>query len=107
MHDTRVRVQLQTGHRDVVPAVVIHDLSVSYLTVAMMVRTIAENAVGHRVFTKKRDGEACIKAARLHEATGVDQLQLLMQTETISHKQVMSSIEMFGKHVIPEFRKAG
>jgi alkanesulfonate monooxygenase SsuD/methylene tetrahydromethanopterin reductase-like flavin-dependent oxidoreductase (luciferase family) len=51
------------------------------------------------------DPEACIKAARLHEATGVDQLQLLMQTETISHKQVMSSIEMFGKHVIPAFKK--
>ena len=51
------------------------------------------------------DPEACIKAAKLHEATGVDQLQLLMQTETIPHKQVMSSIEMFGKHVIPHFKK--
>ena len=40
-----------------------HDISVSFLTVAMMVRTIAENAVGHRVFSKKKDGEACIKAA--------------------------------------------
>lgn len=63
MQETRVRVQLQTGDRDVVPAVVIHHIAVSYLTVAMMVRTIAENAVGHRIFTKKKDGEACIKAA--------------------------------------------
>ncbi len=51
------------------------------------------------------DPEDCIKAAKLHEATGVDQLQFLMQTESIPHKQVMSSIEMFGKHVIPAFKK--
>ena len=35
-------------------------------------------------------------------ATGVDQLQFLMATETIPHDKVMSSIEMFGKHVIPQ-----
>ena len=50
------------------------------------------------------DPEACIKAAKLHEATGVDQLQFLMATETVAHKEVMKSIEMFGKHVIPAFR---
>ena len=50
------------------------------------------------------DPEACIKGARLHEATGVDELQFLMATETVDHATVMKSIEMFGKHVIPEFR---
>ena len=45
------------------------------------------------------------KAARLHEATGVDQLQFLMATETVPHKEVMKSIEMLGKHVIPAFKK--
>ena len=50
------------------------------------------------------DPEACIKGARLHEATGVDELQFLMATETVDHAAVMKSIEMFGKHVIPEFR---
>ncbi|HAA94380.1 MAG TPA: hypothetical protein DCE26_01670 [Dehalococcoidia bacterium] len=49
--------------------------------------------------------EACIKAARLHEATGVDELQMLMATETVEHEDVMKSIELFGRHVIPEFRK--
>ena len=49
---------------------------------------------------------ACIKAARLHEETGVDQLQFLMATETVPHKKVMESIEMFGKHVIPAFRQS-
>ena len=58
------------------------------------------------------DPESCLKAARLHEATGVDQLQFLMATETVPHKKVMESIEMFGKHVIPHFppgatRRAG
>ena len=53
------------------------------------------------------DPESCIKAARLHEATGVDQLQFLMATETIGHEKVMESIEMFGKYVIPEFKKSG
>jgi len=53
------------------------------------------------------DPEACIKGAKLHEATGVDELQFLMATETVDHKAVMKSIEMFGKYVIPEFRKGG
>ena len=51
------------------------------------------------------DPESCIKAVKLHEETGVDQLQFLMATETIPHENVMKSIEMFGKHVIPEFKK--
>ena len=50
------------------------------------------------------DPEACIKGAKLHEATGIDELQFLMATETVDHNTTMKSIEMFGKHVIPEFR---
>ena len=50
------------------------------------------------------DPDSCIKAAKLHEATGVDQLQFLMATETVAHDQVMESIELFGKQVIPAFR---
>jgi len=52
------------------------------------------------------DPESCIKAIKMHEETGVDHLQFLMATETIDHQQVMKSIEMFGKYVIPEFKKA-
>ena len=51
------------------------------------------------------DPEHCIEAVKVHEATGVDQLQFLMATETVGHEDVMKSIEMFGKHVIPEFKK--
>ena len=52
------------------------------------------------------DPEACIKAVKLHEQAGVDQVQFLMATETVPHDRVMKSIEMFGKHVIPAFKKA-
>ena len=38
---------------------------------------------------------------QLYEDTGVDQVMLIMQTETIPHEKVLQSIEMFGKHVIP------
>ena len=51
------------------------------------------------------DPEHCIEAVKVHEATGVDQLQFLMATETVGHEDVMKSIEMFGKHVIPAFKK--
>ncbi len=48
---------------------------------------------------------SCLKAIGIHEASGADELQFLMSTETIPHEKVMSSIEMFGKHVIPELKK--
>jgi len=51
------------------------------------------------------DPESCLKAISLHESVGVDELQFLMATETIPHEKVMSSIEMFGKYVIPEVKK--
>jgi hypothetical protein len=51
------------------------------------------------------DPESCLKAISMHEAVGVDELQFLMATETIPHEKVMSSIELFGKYVIPEVKK--
>ncbi|MCH8745778.1 MAG: LLM class flavin-dependent oxidoreductase [Chloroflexi bacterium] len=50
------------------------------------------------------DPQSCITAIKMHEATGVDQMQFLMATETVEHSQVMKSIELFGKHVIPAFK---
>lgn len=52
------------------------------------------------------DPDDCIKAIKLHEATGVDQLDIIIASETLPHKKVMKSIEMFGKHVLPAFKKA-
>ena len=50
------------------------------------------------------DPESCIKGVQLYEEAGVDQVILIMQTETIPHEQALQSIEMFGKHVIPACR---
>ncbi len=52
------------------------------------------------------DPESCIKTVKMYEDIGVDQVMLIMQTETIPHDKVMGSIELFGKEVIPAFRKA-
>ena len=51
------------------------------------------------------DPESCIKGVQLYEDIGVDQVILIMQTETIPHERVLQSIEMFGKHVLPAFGK--
>ena len=49
--------------------------------------------------------EDCIKGVKMYEDIGLDQVILVMQTETVPHEKVMKSIEMFGKHVLPAFRK--
>jgi alkanesulfonate monooxygenase SsuD/methylene tetrahydromethanopterin reductase-like flavin-dependent oxidoreductase (luciferase family) len=51
------------------------------------------------------DPESCLRGIAIHEDAGVDELQFLMATETVPHDKVMSSIEMFGKFVIPELRR--
>ncbi len=48
--------------------------------------------------------ESCIKTCQMYEDIGVDQVMLIMQTETIPHEKVMASIEKFGKEVIPHLR---
>ena len=62
--------------------------------------TLADRGVGI-----SGDPESCTRAAKLHEASGVDELQFLVATEVIPHEKAMKSIEMFAKYVIPEFRK--
>src|SRR5207245_11083570 len=48
------------------------------------------------------DPDSCLRGIAIHEGAGVDELQFLMATETVPHEKVLTSIEMFGKHVIPE-----
>lgn len=50
------------------------------------------------------DPDSCIAALKKHEATGIDQMMIMMQTETVPHAEVMESIELFGKYVLPEFK---
>jgi alkanesulfonate monooxygenase SsuD/methylene tetrahydromethanopterin reductase-like flavin-dependent oxidoreductase (luciferase family) len=65
------------------------------------------DTLADRGVTVSGDPESCLKAIRIHESLGVDQLQFLIATETIPHEKVMSSIELFGKHVIPALKKHG
>jgi alkanesulfonate monooxygenase SsuD/methylene tetrahydromethanopterin reductase-like flavin-dependent oxidoreductase (luciferase family) len=48
--------------------------------------------------------ESCIKTIQMYEDIGVDQVIMIMQTETINHERVMESLELFGKEVIPAFQ---
>jgi len=47
------------------------------------------------------DPDSCTKIIKKFEEIGVDQLTLVMQTETVPHAQVLKSLEMFGKYVLP------
>jgi alkanesulfonate monooxygenase SsuD/methylene tetrahydromethanopterin reductase-like flavin-dependent oxidoreductase (luciferase family) len=53
------------------------------------------------------DPERCIEGVRLFEQAGVDQVIMIMQTETVPHEKVMTSLELFAKNVIPAFRTEG
>ncbi len=47
--------------------------------------------------------ESCIETVKMYEDIGVDQVIMIMQTETVPHHRVMESIELFGREVIPAF----
>ena len=49
--------------------------------------------------------ESCIKNIKMYQDIGVDEIMMIMQTETIPHERVMESLELFGKEVIPAFSR--
>ena len=49
------------------------------------------------------DPDSCIAGLRQYEAVGVDEMMLLVQSETIGHRDVMASLKLLGKHVLPAF----
>ena len=50
------------------------------------------------------DPDRCVELAKRYEAAGCDLLLCLMNPYKIPHEQVMQSIELIGRHVIPEFK---
>ncbi|HVP29668.1 MAG TPA: LLM class flavin-dependent oxidoreductase [Myxococcota bacterium] len=46
----------------------------------------------------------CLEACRRYEAAGVDLLLCLVNPYKIPHDKVMQTIELMGRHVIPQFR---
>ena len=49
------------------------------------------------------DPDRCIEIAKRYEAAGCDLLFCLLNPYKMTHAQVMLSIELLGRHVIPEF----
>ena len=52
------------------------------------------------------DPDSCIEGLKKHEEIGCDEVMIMIQTESIPHDKVMKSIELLGKHVLPEFKKS-
>ena len=50
------------------------------------------------------DPDSCINIIKKFEDISVDQITMLMQTETVPHEKVMKSMELFGKYVLPAFQ---
>ena len=53
------------------------------------------------------DPETLIARLKRYEAVGVDQILMFMQAGRISHQQIMDSIKLIGKYVIPYFKHTG
>jgi alkanesulfonate monooxygenase SsuD/methylene tetrahydromethanopterin reductase-like flavin-dependent oxidoreductase (luciferase family) len=51
------------------------------------------------------DPDHVIEIARRYEAIGCQLLMCLVNPYDIAHDKVMQSIELIGKHVIPEFKR--
>jgi alkanesulfonate monooxygenase SsuD/methylene tetrahydromethanopterin reductase-like flavin-dependent oxidoreductase (luciferase family) len=51
------------------------------------------------------DPDRCIEICKRYEAVGCELLFCLLNPYKMTHEQVMHSIELLGKHVIPEFDK--
>jgi alkanesulfonate monooxygenase SsuD/methylene tetrahydromethanopterin reductase-like flavin-dependent oxidoreductase (luciferase family) len=48
------------------------------------------------------DPDQCIEKMKTYESLGVDQLLCYMQFGDLDHDAIMKSIELIGKHVLPE-----
>ena len=53
---------------------------------------------------RARHPDQCIETCKRYEAAGVDLLLCLVNPYKIPHEKVMQTIELMGKHVIPEFK---
>ena len=50
------------------------------------------------------DPDTCIKTVKGYEEAGVDQMLCLMQMGNLPHSNIMDSMKLFAKYVIPCFR---
>ena len=52
------------------------------------------------------DPDRCVEIAKRYEAVGCDLLFCLFNPYKMAHEDVMTTIELMGKYVIPEFKKS-
>ena len=62
------------------------------------------DTLADRGVTIAGDPESCINAIMKYHEIGVDEVMMIIQTETIPHEKVLSSIDLFGKEVFPAVR---
>ena len=51
------------------------------------------------------DPDDCIRFLERYEESGVDEIMPLFQVGPITHEEVMTTLRLFGEHVIPHFRE--
>lgn len=51
------------------------------------------------------DPDDCIRYIEQYEALGVDEIMPLFQVGPVSHQEVMDSLRLFGKYVVPHFKE--
>ncbi|MFQ6029545.1 MAG: LLM class flavin-dependent oxidoreductase [Dehalococcoidia bacterium] len=51
------------------------------------------------------DPDDCIRYLDQYQPTGVDEMMPLFQVGPITHQEVMETLRLFGKHVIPHFKE--
>ena len=103
--------EVETAMRDI--RVALLEADVALPVVRGFIERVTEQAAGQDVLRSVTPGQMVVKivhdelvAMLGDEATGIDQLIIMMQTETIPHEKVMKSIDLFGRYVIPEFNKS-
>ena len=53
------------------------------------------------------DPDFCIEFIERYEAIGVDEYVATLQVGSVTHQEVMNSLRLFGKYVIPHFKEKG
>ena len=51
------------------------------------------------------DPDFCIEFVEKYQALGVDEYVLTLQVGSVTHQEVMNSLRLFGKYVIPHFQE--
>jgi len=53
------------------------------------------------------DPDTLVRRLKRYEAIGVDQMLMFVQVGRIPHPQIMDSLKLIGRYVIPYFKHAG